>query len=184
VTDPRDQVEDWLGADVTPLGPPPGTLDRIRRRARQRKNRRVVVASAGCAVLLAAAVAAPQVVASLRGTGRPPALAGPRSSAARTPPPSAAASGSPGVTETQGTGPIQQQQRTVLSATSSGTVPPGHFQPTSVTFVGNGQGGLVGAVIGQAGPPCATSYCTSLAGTSSYGQSWYGVSAPVAPGAD
>jgi photosystem II stability/assembly factor-like uncharacterized protein len=54
-----------------------------------------------------------------------------------------------------------------------------------VTFVGNGQGGVVGAVIGQAGPPCANpSDCTSLAGTSSYGQSWYGVSAPVAPGPD
>jgi photosystem II stability/assembly factor-like uncharacterized protein len=54
-----------------------------------------------------------------------------------------------------------------------------------VTFVGNGQGGFVGAVIGQAGPPCANpGYCTSLAGTSNYGQSWYGVSAPVAPGPD
>jgi hypothetical protein len=54
-----------------------------------------------------------------------------------------------------------------------------------VTFVGNGQGGLVGAVIGQAGPPCANpGDCTSLAGTSNYGLSWYGVSAPVAPGPD
>jgi photosystem II stability/assembly factor-like uncharacterized protein len=50
-----------------------------------------------------------------------------------------------------------------------------------VTFVGTGNG-LVGAVIGQAGPPCATANCTSLAGTSNYGKSWYGVSAPLAPG--
>jgi hypothetical protein len=49
-----------------------------------------------------------------------------------------------------------------------------------VTFVGDGQGGFVGAVIGQAGPPCATKYCTSLAGTSNYGKNWYGVSAPEA----
>jgi hypothetical protein len=51
-----------------------------------------------------------------------------------------------------------------------------------VTFVGTGTGSVVGAVVGQAGPPCATSVCTSLAGTSTYGTSWYGVSAPVAPG--
>ena len=44
---------------------------------------------------------------------------------------------------------------------------------------------LVGAVIGQAGPPCVNpGDCTSLAGTSNYGLSWYGVSAPVAPGPD
>jgi len=52
---------------------------------------------------------------------------------------------------------------------------PRNFQPTSVTFIGQ-----TGAVIGQAGTPghCATIYCTSLAGTSDYGRSWYGVSAP------
>lgn len=181
MTDPRDQIDDWLAADVTPLRPPPGTLDQIRRRARQRKTRRVVVASAGCAVVLAAAVAAPQVATSLHGSAKPPAIASPHSPVV-TQPTGAQPSGTPGSTESQGTGPIQLQQRSVLSATTSGTVPPGHFRPTSVTFVGTGQGGLVGAVIGQAGPPCATSYCTSLAGTSSYGASWYGVSAPLAPG--
>jgi hypothetical protein len=181
VTDPRDRIDDWLATDVTPLAPPPGSLDRIRRRARQRRNRQVVFASAGCAVLLAAAVAAPQVVAGLRGTGRPPAVAtGP--SGPMTQPPTAQPTNRAGADESQSAGPIQQQQRSVLSIGTSGTVPPGHFQPTSVTFVGTGQGGLVGAVIGQAGPPCATSDCTSLAGTSNYGASWYGVSAPVAPG--
>ncbi len=181
MTEPRDQLDDWLATDPTPLSPPPGTLDRIRRRARQRKTRQVVVAAAGCAVVLAAAVATPQVVSSLRTGGKPPALAS-GGSRAVTGPPSPAASNGPGSVQTQTSGPIQLQQRTTLSTTTSGTVPPGHFRPTSVTFVGTGQGGLVGAVIGQAGPPCATSYCTSLAGTSSYGKSWYGVSAPLAPG--
>lgn len=180
MTDPRDQIDDWLARDVSPLSPPPGTLDGIRRRARQRRNRQVVVASAGCAVLLAAAVAAPQVAASLRGA-KPLAVAGHQSTAI-TQSPTAQSSSTPGATETQSTAPIQQQQRTVLSPTTSGTVPPPHFRPTSVTFVGAGPGNLVGAVIGQAGPPCATSDCTSLAGTSTYGASWYGVSAPVAPG--
>jgi hypothetical protein len=180
VTDPRDQLDDWLATEVTPLRPPQGALDRIRRRARRRKTRQVVLASAACAVVLGAGVAAPQIAASLGSTRNRPATAG-RLSPPVTRPPSAGATSSPAATASQSAGPIQLQQRTMLSATTSGTIPPGHFQPTSVTFVGNGQGGLVGAVIGQAGPPCATADCTSLAGTSNYGASWYGVSAPIAP---
>ncbi len=181
MTDPRDQLDDWLSTEVTPLGPPPGTLDRIRRRARQHKTRQVVVASAACAVVLGAIVAAPQVAASLRAGGsRPPAASLPTSSA-RTRAPAVQPTSGGAAGETQSAGPIQLQQRTTLSTTSSGTAPPPHFRPTSVTFVGTGDG-LVGAVIGQAGPPCATADCTSLAGTSNYGASWYGVSAPIAPG--
>ena len=78
--------------------------------------------------------------------------------------------------------PAQLKQLTTL--THSWTAPPPNFQPTSVTFVGadNGTGGVIGAVIGQAGPPCASQDCTSLASTSDYGQTWKGVSAPYAPG--
>jgi Photosynthesis system II assembly factor YCF48 len=178
VTDPRDQLDDWLATEVTPLEPPPGTLGRIGRRARQRKTRQVVVASAACAVLLGAAVAAPQIAASFRSAKHPP-VAGQISPPVTKAPGARPTSGGAN-SETQSAGPIQLQQRTTLSTTTSGTAPPPHFRPTSVTFVGTGNG-LVGAVIGQAGPPCATADCTSLAGTSNYGQSWYGVSAPVAP---
>jgi hypothetical protein len=179
VTDPRDQIDDWLGSEVTPLSPPPGALDRIRRRARQRKVRQVVVASAGCAVVLVAAVTVPRVLSATRPTGVNRPVAGAQHSVAASVAPSAGAS----TPAPQGSGSpqVQVQQRTQLSTTTSGTAPPANFRPTSVTFVGNGQGGVVGAVIGQAGPPCATQYCTSLAGTSNYGASWYGVSAPVAP---
>jgi hypothetical protein len=183
VTEPHDQLDGWLTADVTPLSAPPGTLDRIRRRARKRKVRQVVLASAACAVVLGGAVSAPQIAASLRAARKPPPTAS-RLSRPVTKVPSTRASGGPAVTASTPVGsvtPTQFKQRTALSATTSGTVPPPHFRPTSVTFVGTGQGGLVGAVIGQAGPPCATSYCTSLAGTSSYGKNWYGVSAPLAP---
>jgi photosystem II stability/assembly factor-like uncharacterized protein len=64
-----------------------------------------------------------------------------------------------------------------LSPAGSGQPVPANFQPTSVTFIGT----QMGAVIGQAGTPghCFTQYCTSLAGTSNYGGSWYGVSAPL-----
>jgi hypothetical protein len=181
VTDPRDQLDDWLATEVTPLGPPPGTLDRVTRRARQRKTRQVVVASAACAVVLGAGVAAPQVVASLRTSGSRSPVAGLRGSSPRTRAPVIHPTTGGAAGETQSAGPIQLQQRTTLSTTTSGTAPPPHFRPTSVTFVGTGNG-LVGAVIGQAGPPCATADCTSLAGTSDYGKNWYGVSAPFAPG--
>jgi len=183
MTDPRDQIDDWLRSDVTPLSPPPGALDRIRRRARQRKIRQVVVASAGCAVVLAAALVAPQLISGQRSAGENPPLAGGRPSVTAPAGPSASA-GTPGP-EGSGSPQVQLQQRTRLSAGTSGTAPPEHFRPTSVTFVGDGQGGLVGAVVGQAGPPCANpGDCTSLAGTSNYGASWFGVSAPVAPGPD
>jgi hypothetical protein len=179
VTDPRDPLDNWLATDVTPLGPPPGTLDRIRRRARQRKTRQVVVASAACAVILGVAVAAPQVAASLRTGGNRPPVASQGNSVRTEAPSVQPTSGGPSPEATI-SGPIQLQQRTTLTTTTSGTAPPPHFRPTSVTFVGTGNG-LVGAVIGQAGPPCATADCTSLAGTSNYGKSWYGVSAPLAP---
>jgi hypothetical protein len=78
----------------------------------------------------------------------------------------------------------QLRQHTYLTTGSSGTVPPARFRPTSVTVVGAGTAAnpkLVGAVLGQAGPPCYNPrFCTSMAGTSSYGSHWYGVSAPEA----
>jgi hypothetical protein len=180
VTDPRDEIDDWLRADVAPLSPPPGALGRIRRRARQRKVRQVVVASAGCAVVLAAAVTVPRALSGTQPAGAKHPVAGAQQSV--TAPATSSAGTSTPAPEGSGSPQVQLQQRTQLSTSTSGTAPPPHFRPTSVTFVGNGQGGVVGAVIGQAGPPCATQYCTSLAGTSTYGASWYGVSAPVAPG--
>ena len=179
MTSPRDQIDDWLGADVTPLSPPPGSLARIRQQARRRKTRQATFAAAACAVVLAAAVATPQVISALHPSGHrsPPVAIG--SSA-----PSLSTSASP--IKSSRPSPegkaTQFRQRTHLS--TSNTLPPANFQPTSVTFVGNGHNGVVGAVIGQAGTPghCATRFCTSLAGTSTYGASWYGFSAPLAPG--
>ena len=37
MSDPGDRIDTWLTAEVEPLAPPPGTLDRIKRRARRRK---------------------------------------------------------------------------------------------------------------------------------------------------
>jgi hypothetical protein len=182
VTSPRDEIDDWLGDDVRPLYPPPGALDRIRHRARRRKTRQAVFAAAGCAVVLAAAISVPQLVSGGRQPGghNPPVAAG-----STTPPvePSASSSAAASTAGPAANSSSLLPARSYLSTTTSGAPPPPHFRPTSVTFVGVGPS-LVGAVIGQAGPPCTTNVCTSLAGTSDYGSSWYGVSAPVAPGPD
>jgi hypothetical protein len=181
VTSPRDPVDNWLETEVTPLSPPPGSLVRIRQQARRRKTRQATFAAVGCAVILAAGVATPQVISALRQPGhhKPLSVA---IGGSTTPTVQASRSHNTPAPNSKSTSPIQTRQRTRLSTSTTHTTPPPNFRPTSVTFVGNHTGGVVGAVIGQAGPPCATSDCTSLAGTSTYGQSWYGVSAPVAPG--
>ena len=180
MTNPHDKIDDWLSREVTPLYPPSGSLDRIRHQARRRKARQAVLTAAACAVAVAAAVTVPQVIsATSQHTTNRPIAAGPKSPVIR---PTAVPSATTGSGSPLGDA-IQFRQHTSLSTTTSGTVPPRHFRPTSVTVVGTGTGGLVGAVIGQAGPPCATADCTSLAGTSTYGNRWYGVSAPIVPGA-
>ena len=178
MTSPRDEIDNWLEQGVTPLYPSSGSLDRIRRRARQRKTRQATFAAAGCAVVLAGAVVTPQLIATGQHNGHrnhQPVAVEPSSPEVQ-----------PSISHASHTSPslagraTQFKQHTTLK--KSWTRPPGHFRPTSVTFAGTGNGSVIGAVIGQAGPPCASQYCTSLAGTSDYGQTWKGVSAPYAPG--
>jgi hypothetical protein len=172
---PRDRLDDWLNTEVEPLPPPAGTFERIRLRARRRKISRVVMSAAGVVVVVAAGVAIPQIATSLLGNnghGGQPVAAGTPPASAR---PNATGSG-PGRLNSKSSSPVPPSG-SALSAQGSGTQVPPNFQPTSVTFVGP----HIGAVIGQAGTPghCATAYCTSLAGTSDYGSTWYGVSAPL-----
>jgi hypothetical protein len=184
VTNQHDPVDAWLERDVTPLMPPAGSLERIRHKARRRKRNQVLMAAAGCAVVVAGAAIVPQFA----GAGQPGQSF--RPAANGTPPASMPAStGGPAASTnapeaTHATKIPQTTQPSTLS--SSRTVPPPGFRPTSVTFVGNGTGGVIGAVIGQAGTaqhPCFNrADCTSLAGTSNYGKSWFGVAAPVTPG--
>jgi hypothetical protein len=173
--DPRDRIDEWLTAEAEPLTPPPGTFEQIRQRARRRKVSRAVMSAAGMAIVIAAAVAVPQIATTLQSHGgqteRPLAVGRPSPSA------------QPPVTGKGGESPSSRSSSRVppppsrLSSQGSSEPVPPNFQPTSVTFVGPD----VGAVIGQAGTPghCATAYCTSLAGTSDYGSSWYGMSAPL-----
>jgi hypothetical protein len=171
----RDWIDDWLTAEIEPLAPPPGTFGRIRQRARRRKVSRAVMSAAGLVVVIAVAVTVPQIATTLQShggrTGRPLAAGTPPAS----PRPSVTGRGAGNLNSKSSTKVTQPPSR-LSYAGSESQVPP-NFQPTSVTFVGSD----TGAVIGQAGTPghCATRYCTSLAGTSDYGSTWYGVNAPV-----
>jgi hypothetical protein len=178
VTEPRDEIDSWLSHEVEPLAPPPGSFDLVRRRARRRKLHQALLAASGAVVVVAGAVLIPTLGPGLLSghSSPPPAVAVPAApSPATSKPTTSSASATPDTPS-----PSQPAIGTGLSNTTSGTSPPGNFQPTSITMVG----GAVGAVIGQAGtpghcgPPVADD-CTSLAGTSTYGRSWYGVSAPI-----
>ena len=185
VTDRHDEIEDWLGAEVHPLAPPPGTFERVQRRARRRKTHQVLVTAAGAVVVIAGAVVAPTLAPQLlaghgRANGTPVAIGSttpghtsiPASSTSQSAPASSPVPSSVSSSPAGGT--------TRLSAGTSGTSAPASFQPTSITMISSN----IGAVIGQAGTPgqCGgpvPADCTSLAGTSTDGQSWYGISAPV-----
>lgn len=185
MTDRHDEIEDWLGAEVHPLAPPPGTFERVQRRARRRKTNQLLVTAAGAVVVIAGAVLAPTVVPSLlTGNSHPsvgPLAGGGRSTSARPTSTSASASHSAhAFSSSPATSSSPASAGTGLSMTTSGAAAPPHFQPTSITMISPS----VGAVIGQAGTPgqCTGPVvvdCTSLAGTSTDGASWYGISAPV-----
>jgi hypothetical protein len=181
VSNPRDEVDAWLHDDVEPLAPPPGTFERVSRKARRRKVRRAAVSAAGAAVIVAGLAVSPQIISALtqHPAGRHAPLAAGHTSVPATRP---ARTVSPRGTSAAQSATPEPTASSSLSAVPSGDPVPVNFQPTSVTFVSQD----IGAVLGQAGTPghCAGGVnCTSLAGTNDYGRSWFGVSAPptVAP---
>jgi hypothetical protein len=181
VTEPGDEIDSWLSHEVEPLAPAPGTFERIHRKARQRKRNQALGGAAAVVVVIAGAVLVP-TLGLPPGGSQPPAQSGPSVThtvtvtPSPTAPASKPASSAPAAAPSTGTG-----TGTGLGDTTSLTnPPPAGFQPTSITMIGLN----TGAVIGQAGTAgqCAgpvPADCTSLAGTSNYGKSWYGVSAPV-----
>jgi photosystem II stability/assembly factor-like uncharacterized protein len=160
----RDSVDDWLAAQVPALPPPPGTLERIRKRARQRKLVRAAGAAAGAVVIIAGLATVPRLVLSQL---QPAAPSG------------AVAGQTPQLAPTQRAGSAPNPAG---SGSPAPTVPPAppNFAPTSVTFVGTSTGWVIGqaGTPGRCGPP-DPDICTSLARTDDGGRSWYGVPAPV-----
>lgn len=170
--EPRDELDTWLGAQVQPLLPPPGTFERVSRQARGLRARRALLAAAGAlAVAVIAAVAVPQLVIPALGTGRQASATGGLSSAAALPrhPATAAAGSSP------------------APATAAPPVPavaPAP-PPLSVTFVGTATGWVMGQSLparrcDQAAAPA----CIVLRRTDSAGAAWRSVSPPPTHGPD
>lgn len=160
-------LDDWISKQIEPLPPPPGTFELIRRRARRRKVRKLVVSAGAAVVVIAAAVTVPQVVKLQihTGGGNPVAESSSEAASRTSAPPEPTSSGN-GV-EASGSPIILPKGNPV----------PGNFQPTSVTYVSEN----IGFVIGQAGTPghCATQFCTSVARTQDDGESWTGLPAPL-----
>lgn len=173
MTEPHDNLDDWLQAEIQPMQPPPGTFDRVRKQARRRKARQVAISavSAGTAavVIVLAVVTLPRVV---------PKVLHPRPAAAGqslTPPVSTGASPASSTAS-----PLRSASK---PASATPPVPP-DFQATSVTFASLSTGWVIGqAAVGVAGY-CQTGYCTSVARTDNSGKSWYGVKAPLTGGPD
>jgi photosystem II stability/assembly factor-like uncharacterized protein len=172
VTNHRDPIDAWLGADVEPLPPPPGAFERVHRRARRRKTVRAISAASGAAVIVAAAATLPQLAHGL--------LGGPSGG------PAQVRTGSPGTTSAAGSTTASPQpsgrqpaRGPALLTAGTGPEPAAGFRPVSVTFVSP----KLGAVLGQAGS-CGTRPCMVMAGTPDYGTSWSKIGAPLAGPAD
>jgi BNR/Asp-box repeat len=166
-----EDLDTWMNAQVQPLPPPPGTFELIRKRARRRKATRAVAAAAGAAAVIAVIATVPRLVITQLNVGPGPAASG----------------NAAGNTSSAGHHHHHDSASATPSAAPSTPSPatapppaPGNFQPTSVTFVSDGTGYVIGqaGTPGQCGPP-RKYICTSIAGTTDHGSSWHGVSAPV-----
>jgi photosystem II stability/assembly factor-like uncharacterized protein len=179
-----DPIDQWLGTDVELLSPAPGTFDRIHRLARRRKAMTAATTAVGAAAAVAAAVVLPQFLPGfLPGHSNPNRIL-----TSGAPSPSARQRmridrhRETGRRPAGGSGPASLSPPGQASISGSAFKPAAGFAPDSVTFVS----GQVGAVLGQARvgskatPRCWRVPCVAIAGTSSYGQSWYAMDAPPA----
>jgi hypothetical protein len=162
MTEPRDEIGGWLDAPVEPLGPPPGTYERIRRSARRRKRNQAIAAVATAALVVAGVVAAPRLAITLfpSGHGATAASAGGQAGS-----PSPA----PGLRNRLPPGPAMADHGQPLPRVPDG------FEPISATFVGL----KTGWALGRLSTPCAAAGCLALARTDDTGASWYRVPAPA-----
>jgi hypothetical protein len=175
--DERDPLDRWLGQQVQPLPPPPGTFELITRRARGRKLRKLAVTVVSAAAVAAAVAVAVPVGLNLHLTPGPTkgSIAGNNSSPTQSESQSPTGNGNPDKTAS----PAPSATHPVIAPSSPSGPVPKNFQPTSVTFVSP----QTAWVIGQAGTPgqCANKdpyICTSIARTDDAGQSWRGQHAP------
>lgn len=171
MTDPRDELDTWMRAQIQPLPPPPGTFELIRTRARRRKMTRAAAAAAGAAAVIAVVATVPRLVITQLNLGPGPAQSGAQ----------VGQTSSAGSHHHRPAPPVTAQPTpdTGPPSTAPPAAPP-NFAATSVTFVGTATGYVLGQAgyPGHCGPP-KPFICTSLAGTDDGGRTWHGVSAPV-----
>jgi hypothetical protein len=178
--DERDPLDAWLGQQVQPLPPPPGTFELITRRARRRKVRKFAVSLAGgVAAAVAIALAVPGGLLIQLNTVDAPIAAGSTTPTSASPSESQSEFGSGSASAT----PSATATTPSVPATHPSGSVPDHFAPTSTTWVNTS----TGWVIGQAGTPghCANknpNICTSVARTDNAGTTWEGGPAPKTTG--
>ena len=170
MTDPRDDLDTWMNAQVRPLPPQPGTFELIRKRARRRKMTRAAAAAAGAAAVIAVIATVPRLVITQLNVSPGPAASG-----------NAAGNTSSAGQHHHHRGSAGPSA--LPSPSAPATVPPAappNFQPTSVTFVNLETGFVLGqaGTPGQCGPP-RKYICTSIAGSGDHGGTWHGVPAPI-----
>jgi len=170
--EPRDDIDTWLEERVTPLLPRPGTFEQVRKRARRRKLGQAAMAVAGAAVVVAGAIIVPRLVLPGHVGGAPVAQS-------RSTTPAQQNSPSPAQPSPSGTAGSVDGSATPTASPTSDLVPP-NFAASSVTFVSQSTGWVIGqaGTPGHCGPPNAY-ICTSMAVTNDAGQTWHGVPAPV-----
>jgi hypothetical protein len=185
VDNDHDPLDRWLGEQVRPLPPPPGTFELITRRARRRKVRKALISVASAAAVAAAVGIAVPVGMSLNvgppsANGQVAAGERPASSAAQSSL-SSRADQTAGSTTAPATSPAANA---TTGKAATGYLPP-NFTPVSVTW----DSLSTGWVMGPAGTPgqCANAnpdICTSIARTDDGGQTWHGLPAPdtISPG--
>jgi hypothetical protein len=173
--EPRDDVDTWLQERVTPLLPPPGSFDQIRKRARRRKLGRAAIAAVGTAAVVAGAITVPRLILGGPVGGTPVAA-----SRSTTPAPQ----NSPSSAQPTPSGTSGPDASSATPTPTQAPVPP-NFAVSSVTFVSTSDGWVLGqaGTPGQCGPPDPY-ICTSIAATDDGGATWHGVPAPVAGAPD
>ena len=175
MTDPRDDLDAWLNAQVQPLPPPPGTFELIRKRARRRKATRAAGAAAagGRRGRSRSSPRVPRLVitAAERRPGASPRAA---------PQPASTSSAQPRPQHTRRPRRRRPRRRPTPGAGAPPPLPPqlrGHLgdvrrQLTPAAVIGQA------GVPGHCGPPSRASARRWRAPTTS-GTTWHGVSAPV-----
>jgi photosystem II stability/assembly factor-like uncharacterized protein len=169
-----DPVDDWLSTDVELMPPRTGAFEHIHRRARRRKATVALSTAAAVAVVIAGAATLPQLASNLfPGPSSPDRIeksTSPRPS--KTSPGHHHRSAAP-----RHRGPVSLSPPGANSSITNSTYSAAAgFEPTSVTFVGQS----IGAVLGQTSKSCASGACTVIAGTGDYGTSWSWADAPLA----